>query len=115
MSYVDPYMKESLNVFGEKLIACGNDIETGYYRDNHCNTCPQDVGSHTVCVHMTQEFLEYSRFKGNDLSTPIPEKGFEGVKPGNSWCLCARNWLEAHQDDMAPKVYLTKTNIKALG
>jgi len=114
MSYVDPNRDESLNVFGEKLIACGNGIETGFYRDNHCNTCAQDVGSHTVCVHMTQEFLEYSRFKGNDLSTPIPEHGFDGVKPDNTWCLCAARWLEAHEDDMAPRVYLTKTHIKAL-
>jgi uncharacterized protein (DUF2237 family) len=114
MSYVDPNRDESLNVFGEKLISCGNDIVTGFYRDNSCNTCEQDVGSHTICVQMTQEFLEYSRFKGNDLSTPIPEHGFDGVKPGNTWCLCAARWLEAHEDDMAPRVYLTKTHIKAL-
>ena len=114
MNYIDPYMNESLNVFGEKLIACGNGIDTGYYRDNLCNTCPRDVGSHTVCAQMTQEFLEYSRFKGNNLSTPVPEYGFKGVKPGNTWCLSAARWLEAHQDDMAPKVYLTKTHIKAL-
>lgn len=114
MSYVDPNMDESLNVFGEPLVECGNDIETGFYRDNHCNTCAQDVGSHTVCVNATKEFLEYSRFKGNDLSTPAPEYGFDGVQPGNSWCLCAARWLEAHEDDMAPRVYLTKTHIKAL-
>jgi len=114
MNYIDPDMDESVNVFGEPLTSCGNDIKTGFYRDNLCNTCAQDIGSHTVCVEMTKEFLEYSRFKGNDLSTPIPEHGFEGVKPGNTWCLCASRWLEAHEDDMAPRVYLTKTHVKAL-
>ncbi len=114
MSYTDPNMDESINVFGEPLISCGNDIVTGFYRDNYCNTCEQDFGSHTVCVEMTKEFLEYSRFKGNDLSTPIPEHNFDGVKPGNTWCLCAARWLEAHEDDMAPRVYLTKTHAKAL-
>jgi len=81
MSNVDPEMVDSKNIFGEQLVACGNDSVTGFYRDNHCNTCEQDVGSHTVCVKMTKEFLEYSRFKGNDLSTPVPEFGFDGVKP----------------------------------
>ncbi len=114
MSDTDPNMDESVNIFGEPLIPCGNDIITGFYRDDHCNTCEQDLGSHTVCVEMTKEFLEYSRFKGNDLSTPIPEHGFDGVKPGNTWCLCAARWLEAYEDDMAPRVYLTKTHVKAL-
>lgn len=114
MSYVDPNMLDSINVFGEPLVACGNEIKTGFYRDNYCNTSEQDIGSHTVCVEMSKEFLEYSRFKGNDLSTPIPEHGFDGVKPGNTWCLCAARWLEAYNEDMAPRLYLTKTHIKAL-
>jgi hypothetical protein len=72
------------------------------------------VGSHTVCIEANQQFLEFSRFKGNDLSSPVPEYGFEGLKPGDSWCLCAARWLEAYQSDMAPRVYLTKTHKRAL-
>ena len=107
-------MEQSLNVFGEPLIACGSDPVTGFFRDNKCNTCEQDVGSHTVCIEASQEFLEFSRFKGNDLSTPVPELGFKGIKPGDAWCLCAERWLEAYQADRAPRVHLTKTHIKAL-
>jgi hypothetical protein len=73
-----------------------------------------DLGSHTVCVQLTQAFLEYSRFRGNDLSTPRPEFGFTGLKPGQRWCLCAQRWLEALEYNMAPKVYLRRTHIKAL-
>ena len=72
------------------------------------------MGSHTVCVRVTQEFLEYSRFRGNDLSTPVPDFGFPGLKPGDSWCLCAARWLEACEQDMAPRVYLEATHQKAL-
>lgn len=107
-------MDEALNVFGEPLEPCGERPLTGFFRDGHCNTCEQDVGSHTVCIEASQEFLEYSRFKGNDLSTPIPEYGFEGVKAGDSWCLCAARWLEAHKDNMAPRVYLRRTHQRAL-
>ena len=80
-------MDESVNVFGENLEACGEDPVTGFYRDGCCNTGPQDTGSHTVCVEVTDAFLEYSRFRGNDLSTPIPEYGFPGLKAGDRWCL----------------------------
>lgn len=107
-------MDESINVFGEELLACGGDPVTGFFRDNKCNTCEQDVGSHTVCIEASEEFLEFSRFKGNDLSTPLPEYGFEGIKPGDAWCLCAARWLEAYQSDRAPRVYLRKTHKKAL-
>ncbi|GAA3928385.1 DUF2237 domain-containing protein [Litoribacillus peritrichatus] len=107
-------MDESLNVFGEPLIACGMDPLTGFFRDGKCNTCAEDFGSHTVCIQVSRSFLEYSRFKGNDLSTPVPEHGFEGLKPGDRWCLCAQRWLEAYDSDMAPKVYLTSTHQKAL-
>jgi uncharacterized protein (DUF2237 family) len=107
-------MDESINVFGEALIACGGDPVTGFFRDNVCNTCEQDVGSHTVCIEASQEFLEFSRFKGNDLSTPMPEFGFDGIKAGDTWCLCAARWLEAYQGDRAPRVHLRKTHIKAL-
>ena len=107
-------MDDSVNVFDEPLEVCGADPETGFYRDGCCNTGRDDVGSHTVCVHATKEFLEYSRFKGNDLSTPAPQFGFPGLKPGDSWCLCAARWLEAHQQGMAPRVYLKRTHKKAL-
>jgi len=107
-------MDEAVNVFGEPLRACGEDPLTGFFRDGCCNTCDDDVGSHTVCVLVTAEFLQYSRFRGNDLSTPVPRFGFPGLKPGDRWCLCAPRWLEAYQQDMAPKVFLTRTHRRAL-
>ena len=107
-------MDDSVNVFGEKLNMCGDDPVTGYFRDSKCNTCKEDVGSHTVCIEASQPFLEYSRFKGNDLSTPAPEFGFKGLNPGDSWCLCAARWLEAEENNMAPRVHLTRTHIRAL-
>jgi len=107
-------MYESINVLGERLEVCGENPVTGFYRDAKCNTCKEDLGSHTVCIEATREFLEFSKFRGNDLSTPVPEFDFEGVKPGNSWCLCAARWLEAYENGMAPKVHLTRTHIKAL-
>jgi len=107
-------MDEPLSVFGEPLEICGDDPVTGFYRDGKCNTCDEDVGSHTVCIETTKEFLEYSRFKGNDLSTPLPEYGFPGLVSGDSWCLCAARWLEAHEENMAPRIHLSRTHIKAL-
>ena len=107
-------MMQSLNVFDEPLEECGSDPATGFFRDNTCNTCDEDVGSHTVCIQATREFLEYSRFKGNDLSTPAPEYGFSGLIPGDAWCLCAARWLDAYEDQMAPKVYLQRTHKRAL-
>ncbi len=105
---------ESINVFGEPLVPCGDDPMTGFFRDGKCNTCDEDTGSHTVCIETTTKFLEYSLFKGNDLSTPMPDYGFEGLKPGDTWCLCAARWLEAYEDGMAPRVHLTKTHQRAL-
>ena len=107
-------MDESINVLDQPLELCGDELMTGYYRDGKCNTCDQDIGSHTVCINTTREFLEYSRFRGNDLSTPMPEHGFKGLMPGDSWCLCAARWLEAHENNMAPRVHLTRTHKKAL-
>lgn len=107
-------MDEPINVLGEKLVMCGDDPVTGFFRDGKCNTCGEDVGSHTVCIETTKEFLEYSRFKGNDLSTPIPEFDFKGLQPGDTWCLCASRWLEAYESNMAPRVYLMRTHIRAL-
>lgn len=107
-------MDEPVNVLGEPMVLCGEHPLTGFFRDGVCNTCKEDVGSHTVCIEATEEFLEYSRSKGNDLSTPMPEHGFDGLKPGDSWCLCAARWLEAYRSNMAPRVHITRTHINAL-
>lgn len=107
-------MDESINVFGEKLEACGEDPIAGFFRNGKCDTCSDDLGSHTVCVEVSKEFLEFSRFRGNDLSTPKPEFDFKGLKPGDSWCLCAARWLEAEQNGRAPRVFLRRTHTKAL-
>jgi uncharacterized protein (DUF2237 family) len=105
---------EALNVFGEPLVPCSLDPVTGFFRDGCCNTNEEDFGSHTVCIEVTKDFLEYSRFRGNDLSTAVPEFGFPGLNPGDHWCLCAARWLEAEQQSMAPRVFLAKTHKKAL-
>ncbi|OUS13152.1 hypothetical protein A9Q89_03950 [Gammaproteobacteria bacterium 53_120_T64] len=107
-------MEESLNVFGEKLGLCGEDPVTGFFRDGRCNTCRDDLGSHTVCIEVSKEFLAFSKSRGNDLSSPVPEYDFKGLRPGDSWCLCAARWLEALECDSAPRVHLQKTHIKAL-
>ena len=107
-------MDDSRNVFGEPLESCSEKPVTGFFRDGCCNTSDQDTGSHTVCVQVTQEFLEFSRFRGNDLSTPRPEFGFPGLKPGDRWCLCAARWREAQESGMAPRVYLRSTHQRAL-
>lgn len=104
----------SKNVFGEKLIECNRDPLTGFYRDGCCNTGEQDFGKHTVCVIVTDEFLEYSRGQGNDLSTPIPKFNFPGLKEGDRWCLCASRWVEAWNEDVAPQVILEATHEKTL-
>ena len=109
-----PEPSESINVLGETLEPCSQDPVTGFFRDGCCNTCKEDVGSHTVCAEVTRDFLEYSRFVGNDLSTPRPEFGFPGLKPGDRWCLCAGRWLEAYENGRAPRVFLRNTHIKAL-
>jgi len=107
-------MDASRNVFGETIETCSEKPKTGFFRDGCCNTSAEDVGSHTVCVKVTQEFLEFSRFRGNDLSTPRPELGFPGLKPGDRWCLCAERWREAHAAGMAPRVFLRSTHERAL-
>ena len=107
-------MDESLNVFGETLEPCSFSPKTGFFRDGCCNTSAEDVGSHTVCVEVTRDFLEFSRARGNDLSTPVPEFDFPGLRPGDRWCLCAERWLQAQQHDAAPRVVLTGTHQKAL-
>lgn len=107
-------LEPSLNVFDEPLEDCSLKPLTGYFRDGCCNTDAGDAGSHTVCVEISREFLEFSRFRGNDLSTPRPEFSFPGLKAGDRWCLCAARWLEAHQHGMAPRVFLRRTHRKAL-
>lgn len=107
-------MDASVNVFGDALETCSEGPMTGFFRDGCCNTSDADAGSHTVCVQVTKEFLEFSRFRGNDLSTPRPEFGFPGLKPGDRWCLCAARWKEAYDAGMAPRVYLRSTHRRAL-
>ena len=102
------------NIFGEPLISCCNDPLTGYFRDGYCKTDASDRGSHTVCAVMTDEFLTFSRSRGNDLITPRPEFQFPGLKPGDKWCLCALRWKEAFEAGFAPLVVLEATNEKTL-
>lgn len=102
------------NVFGEPLEGCSLNPRTGYYRTGCCDTGPEDAGSHTVCAVVTAEFLAYSAYVGNDLSTPRPEFGFAGLKPGDRWCLCAGRWLQAYEEGVAPDVVLRSTNRAAL-
>ena len=104
----------SLNVFGEPLQDCSQDPLTGFYRTGCCDTSDMDAGSHTVCAVMTEEFLAFSKYVGNDLSTPRPEFGFPGLKAGDQWCLCAGRFLQAHGDHAAPRVKLRSTHIRAL-
>jgi uncharacterized protein (DUF2237 family) len=103
-----------VNVVGGKLLSCSVEPLTGFYRNGCCSTGPEDLGSHTVCVVLTEEFLDFSRSVGNDLSTPRPEYGFAGLQPGDRWCLCASRWLEAHEAGHAPDVVLGATHARAL-
>ncbi len=105
---------EAKNVLGGKLATCSMSPKTGFYRDGCCKTGAQDVGTHTVCSVMTEEFLEFSRSRGNDLITPRPEFEFPGLKPGDKWCLCASRWREAFDNDCAPLVDLNATHERTL-
>ena len=111
---MDADIDEAVNVLGERLKPCAFDPMTGFFRDGCCNTGPEDRGRHTVCARMTQEFLDFSRARGNDLSSPRPEFGFPGLKPGDRWCLCALRWREAWEAGMAPPVILESTHMAAL-
>lgn len=102
------------SVLGGPILPCSVAPLTGFYRDGCCNTGPEDIGSHTVCVEMTAAFLAFSRARGNDLSTPRPEYGFAGLQPGDRWCLCAARWEEARHAGMAPPVLLEATHEAAL-
>jgi uncharacterized protein (DUF2237 family) len=104
----------SLNVLGGDLADCSHDPMTGFYRNGCCDTGEDDPGVHTVCAELTEEFLEFSRSRGNDLVTPRPAFGFPGLEPGDRWCLCAARWLEAEQAGCAPRVRLEATHEKTL-
>lgn len=106
--------RPSRNVFGDPLQPCSMAPATGFFRNGCCDTSDEDVGSHTVCVQVTEEFLEFSKDRGNDLSTPLPDFGFPGLKPGDRWCLCAPRWQEAFEADHAPHVILRATHEGAL-
>jgi len=102
------------NVLGQELEVCSLDPLTGFFRDGFTTTGPQDYGSHTVCAVVTAEFLEHQRRTGNDLSTPMPQYGFPGLKPGDHWAVCATRWLDAFQDGVRAPVVLRATNQAAL-
>ncbi len=111
----DPGRGETrLNVLGGALETCSTDPVTGFYRNGCCDTGPEDRGAHTVCAVMTEAFLAFTASRGNDLSTPRPEYGFAGLKPGDGWCLCASRWREAFEAGCAPQVRLSATHIRTL-
>jgi uncharacterized protein (DUF2237 family) len=105
---------EETNVLGSRLEPCSVEPRTGFYRDGCCNTGPEDLGLHVVCARMTAKFLAFSKAQGNDLSTPQPDLGFPGLKPGDRWCLCAGRWREALDAGAAPPVVLSATHEEAL-
>lgn len=107
-------MSDATNVLGGPLQPCSVEPRTGFYRDGCCNTGPEDVGLHVVCTQVTAEFLEFSAEQGNDLSTPMPEFGFPGLKPGDRWCVCAGRWREALDAGVAPPVVLAATHEETL-
>jgi len=102
------------NIFGQPLEACGHQPTTGYYRNGCCQSDDDDAGVHSVCAIMTAEFLQFTREKGNDLSTPQPVFGFPGLQAGDKWCLCASRWMEAHLAGVAPPILPKATHIKTL-
>ena len=106
--------RPSRNVLGEPLESCSIDPATGFFRNGCCDTSAEDVGSHTVCAVMTAEFLAFSKARGNDLSTPMPQWGFPGLKPGDRWCLCAPRWQEAFAAGQAPRIVLRASHEGAL-
>ena len=106
--------EDQLNIFNEPLEACSFDPVTGFFRSGCCETSEQDTGSHTVCAIMTEEFLKFSKSKGNDLSTPVPAFDFPGLNSGDRWCLCAARWLEAYEAGSAPSIIARATHRRAL-
>ena len=114
MPFDSPSPRGARNVLGGPLAECGTSPMTGFFRNGCCDTSAEDFGSHTVCAVMTAEFLEFSKASGNDLSTPMPQFGFAGLKPGDRWCLCAPRWQEALEARQAPRVVLRATHEGAL-
>ena len=106
--------KSQLNVFGKALKTCSNDPLTGFFRDGCCNSSVNDQGEHTVCAIVSDKFLNFSLSKGNDLVTPRKEFNFPGLIDGDRWCLCADRWIEAYQNECAPRIVLEATNIDVL-
>ena len=102
------------NIFGEQLQVCSDRPKTGFYRDGCCETGPEDLGTHTVCAIMTEEFLQFTLSMGNDLTTPRPEYQFPGLKAGDKWCLCVSRWVQAYHAGVAPMVIPEATNEKTL-
>lgn len=102
------------NILGAELQSCCTDPMTGFFRDGFCNTNHQDQGTHVVCAIMTDEFLQFTKSRGNDLSTPRPEYDFPGLKAGDGWCVCAQRWKEAYDAGVAPPVKAEATHEKAL-
>jgi len=111
---VSPDPADERNVLGEPLLPCGTEPLTGFYRDGSCSTGPEDLGSHTVCAVVSADFLAMQRELGNDLTTPRPEYGFPGLRPGDRWCVVAVRWLQAYQAGVAAGVVLAATNVAAL-
>lgn len=107
-------MPRAKNVLGTELQTCSNDPLTGFYRTGCCETGPEDLGLHLVCTVMTDDFLEFSRLAGNDLSTPMPEYGFPGLTAGDRWCLCVARWKQAFEVGAAPQVVLEATHMSSL-
>ena len=106
--------EKAKNILGDDLHPCCTDPLTGFHRDGFCNTNHLDHGRHVVCAIVTEEFLSFTKSRGNDLSTPRPEYDFPGLKPGDGWCLCALRWLEAYHADLAPPIKVQATHEKAL-
>ena len=112
---MDQHVKQMpLNVLGTEMEECSRDPLTGFYRTGCCETGPEDHGHHLVCIEATVDFLVFSKERGNDLSTPLPQFGFEGIQPGDRWCLCAERWQEAFEAGAAPPVHLEATHLLAL-
>lgn len=107
-------MRIAKNVLGTELQGCCTDPMTGFYRNGRCDTRGDDFALHIVCARMTEEFLAFSRRRGNDLSTPTPENGFPGLRPGDQWCLCVERWKEAFAEGVAPPVVLKATHISTI-
>ncbi len=111
---MQPVPDSAVNVLGRPLQPCSQNPLTGWFRDGFCNTCAEDAGSHTICVRVSDEFLAWSKYLGNDLTTPVPQYGFPGLKDGDQWCLCASRFMQAHDEGVAPRVVLEATHARAL-